>query len=135
MNCNTNTKSFNRSYLMGDVAAMSGKAILGNKIMDWAFVRLVEPAAESFFRPNAIFPVPPDQMSSLYNPELAIPVPEGTPLAKFGDLEKGQYYLKLGRSTGITLEYATAHLHAATGRVRIVSDTNMMDSKWTCHPT
>lgn len=46
-------------YPMGDVAAMSEKAILGKKIMDWAFARLTEPAAESFFRPNAMFPVPP----------------------------------------------------------------------------
>jgi hypothetical protein len=41
-------------------------------------------------------------MPWLYDPDLGIPVPEGAPLSEFGDLEKDQYYLKIGRSTGVT---------------------------------
>lgn len=89
-------------YLMGNVAAASGKAILGKRLMDWAFVELSDTAAEMFFRPNVMFPVPPDQLPQLYDPDLRIPVPAGTPLTEIGGLEKDQYYLKLGRSTGVT---------------------------------
>lgn len=84
---------------MGEVTAVSGDAILGRKIMDWAFVQPTDTTAEAFFRPNVMFPVPPDKMPWLYSPNLGISSPKGTPITEVGDLEKGQYYLKLGPST------------------------------------
>lgn len=81
---------------------MSGKAVLGRRIMDWAFVGLTEEAAERFFGPNKMFAVPDDQAPKKYDSSLGPPIPEGTPLTEFGSLEKGKYYLKLGRSTGVT---------------------------------
>jgi hypothetical protein len=36
------------SHLMGKVTAVSGKAILGRKLMDWAFVQLTDTAADIF---------------------------------------------------------------------------------------
>ena len=89
-------------HLMGKVAAASGKAILGKRLMDWAFVQLTDTAEEKFFRPNIMFPVPPDQMPHIYDPNMGLPAAEGVPVTEFGRLEKDQYYLKLGRSTGVT---------------------------------
>lgn len=89
-------------YLMGEVTAISGKALMGKRLMDWAFVRLSETAADAFFKLNVMFPVPPDQMPWLYASDLGLPVPEGTPLTEFGNLEEGNFYFKMGRSTGVT---------------------------------
>ena len=89
-------------HLMGKVAAASGKAILGKRLMDWAFVQLTDTAEENFFRPNIMFPVPPDQMPHIYDSNMGLPAAEGVPVTEFGRLEKDQYYLKLGRSTGVT---------------------------------
>lgn len=89
-------------YLMGEVTAISGKALLGRRLMDWAFVQLNETATDAFFKPNVMFPVPPDQMPWLYSSDLGFPVPEGTPLTEFGNLKEGNFYLKMGRTTGVT---------------------------------
>lgn len=88
--------------LMGNIAAASGKAILGGRFMDWAFIQPTETAARKFFGPNTMFPVPSNQMPYLYGANLGFPLPEETPLTEFGRLEKDRYYTKLGRSTGVT---------------------------------
>ncbi|KAF7179242.1 hypothetical protein CNMCM7691_008174 [Aspergillus felis] len=44
-------------HLMGRVTATSGKAILGKRIIDWAFVQMNDAAIEESFRPNRMFPV------------------------------------------------------------------------------
>lgn len=90
------------SHLMGDVAAASGKDILGGRLMDWAFIQLTDTASKKFFGPNTMFPVPSNQMPHLYGPNLGFPLPEETPLTEFGRLMKDRYYTKLGRSTGVT---------------------------------
>lgn len=89
-------------HFMGKVAAASGKAILERRLMDWAFIQLTDTAAENFFGPNLMIPVPPDQMPHLYDPNMGLPAADGIPLTEFGRLEKDQYYVKLGRSTGVT---------------------------------
>ncbi|EBA27211.1 uncharacterized protein AFUA_8G02335 [Aspergillus fumigatus Af293] len=42
---------------MGRVTATSGKATLGERISDWAFVEMNDVAIEKSFRPNHMFPV------------------------------------------------------------------------------
>ncbi|KAJ5090106.1 hypothetical protein N7532_008790 [Penicillium argentinense] len=91
--------------VMGKVVAASGKAVLGRRIMDWAFVELTEEAADKFFGPNVMPALPSESQSSLDldDHNFALPYPEGEPLREFGKLEKGKYYLKLGRTTGLTM--------------------------------
>lgn len=88
--------------IIGQVAATSGKAILGKRLVDWAFVELTDEAAESSFKPNIMFQVSAEHRPEEYNPTLGLLLPEGRPLTEFGTLKKGGYYLKLGLSTGVT---------------------------------
>lgn len=118
-------------YLMGEVTVISGKALMGRKLMDWAFVRLNETTAETFFKPNLMFPVPPDQMPWMYSPDLGLPVPEGTPLLEFGDLKEGTFYYKSGRSTGVTAGICNGTLACCNwegkDRVRFQHDGQQVD--------
>ena len=88
--------------LMGKVATVSGQSILGRRIMDWAFVELPDEAAKEYFKPNKMFHAPPGNMPHLSDISFGVPITEGKLLNQVGQLEKDQFYLKLGRSTGVT---------------------------------
>ena len=90
-----------KPHLLGEVMVTSGKAILGKKISDWAFIKL-DGTASHYFKPNKMFAVPEEHQPRRYDPNLGRPLPEGSPLTEFGTLERGGYYVKLGRSTGVT---------------------------------
>ena len=88
-------------HLLGEVMATSGKAILGRIISDWVFTKL-DDTAYHYFKPNKMFAVPEEHQPHRYDPNLGRIRPECSPLTEFGTLEKGGYYAKLGRSTGVT---------------------------------
>ncbi|KAF7165297.1 hypothetical protein CNMCM5623_009519 [Aspergillus felis] len=48
------------------VPATSGKAILGKRIIDWAFVQMNDAAIEKFFQTSRMFPVRDDQQPGRY---------------------------------------------------------------------
>lgn len=89
-------------HLMGKVATVSGQSILGRRIMDWTFVELPDEAAKEYFKPNKIFHVPAGNMPHLYDISFGVPIGEGKLLNQVCRLEKDQFYLKLGHSTGVT---------------------------------
>lgn len=91
----------NTPYLLGEVVATSGKTLLGKRVIDWAFVRLGDEAAK-FFEPNKMSPAPEEHLPERYEPNFELLLPKGRPLTEFGTLEKGAYYVKNGRSTGVT---------------------------------
>ena len=84
--------------------ATSGKTILGKRITDWAFIKL-DGTAYHYFKPNEIlFVVPEEHQPRHYDPNLDASYQNlGSPLTGFDTLEKGGYYVKLGRSTGVLL--------------------------------
>ena len=86
--------------LLGKVGLSSGKALIRNWLHDWVFVELAEPS-DRFFGPNRMPRVPENLRPDIGGIPTLLP-PEGSPLKDFGELEKGGYYLKVGRTTGIT---------------------------------
>lgn len=79
---------------IGDVIATSGKAVLGKRLMDWALIRLDEEAEQYFSIPWNQHPVD-------YG-VVAHPMQPGFPITEFGSLREGNWYTKLGRTTGVT---------------------------------
>lgn len=89
-------------YVIESVLATSGKAMLRNKVMDWAFVGLPSEFLK-FHRPNTMFSVPLVQMPRMYDLRLTFhPYSEDWELTEFGALEKDGYYMKRGRTTDVT---------------------------------
>lgn len=79
----------------------SAKAFLEKVLMDWAVVELTDESPKSS-KPNELIRVPAEHRPEEYGPSLGSLLPEGRPLIGLGPLEKGGYYLNLGRSTGVT---------------------------------
>ncbi|OJJ45351.1 hypothetical protein ASPZODRAFT_133998 [Penicilliopsis zonata CBS 506.65] len=92
--------------ILGEVLLTSGKTLLGNKMMDWAFVELSKDVEDKYFRPNQMFPVAANMMPRLFRRELGslggVIAPGGSKLTEFGSLVEGQYCTKRGRTTDIT---------------------------------
>ncbi|GIK04965.1 hypothetical protein Aspvir_009064 [Aspergillus viridinutans] len=89
-------------HLMGRVTATSGKAILGKRISDWAFVQMNDAAIEKFFRPNRMFPVRDNQQPGRYKAGESLAPSAGETLTDSGPLVEGDVYFKMGRTTGVT---------------------------------
>ncbi|OAX79184.1 hypothetical protein ACJ72_06498 [Emergomyces africanus] len=107
---------------VGDVLLSSGNLLYRDKIHDWAFVELSnsngtitaadassdsDPDSASVsvaqFQPNYMPPVPPNHSPTQYGFEFDLGPPSlRWPLATFGKLQPGKYYIKQGRSTGVT---------------------------------
>ena len=85
---------------VGTVLCTSGKAVLGRRIMDWAFVQLPDNGAKFTFE-NRMFEVPESAKPTKFGAELPVARP-GTMVSEFGPLVKGGYYIKKGRCTGVT---------------------------------
>ncbi|GIK05977.1 hypothetical protein Aspvir_010094 [Aspergillus viridinutans] len=76
--------------IMPRVTATSGKAILGKRIIDWAFGQMNDAAIEKFSRPNRIFPVRDGQQPGRYKAGESRAPSVGEPLTDFGPLEYDQ---------------------------------------------
>ncbi|KAL1964467.1 hypothetical protein VTN77DRAFT_6893 [Rasamsonia byssochlamydoides] len=88
-------------FTLGKVLVSSGKSLVNNRILDWAFVEATNPAGEKFFGPNRMPAIPPPKIPSMYTRRTLF-APEGVPLVEFGGLEKGSYYVKIGRTSNLT---------------------------------
>lgn len=87
---------------VGRVTLASGKSFVESKIIDWAFVELDDSSAE-LSMPNIVPTVPSSQTADKYGFEGHPEVMSRQPLAEdFGQLKKFSYYLKVGRTTGVT---------------------------------
>lgn len=82
---------------IGRVLLSSGATMWRNRVLDWAFVELLDNAT---YEPPT-FP----RLSDAQNPSrfgLALSYQEGAPLAGFGELQENEWYVKVGKATGIT---------------------------------
>ncbi|KAJ9482044.1 hypothetical protein VN97_g11401 [Penicillium thymicola] len=90
-------------YVLSDAHSASGLLFHGRRVIDWAFVELTPEAEERFFKPNRMPEVPRNQMPPT---DLSSPPPvllrAGARLEQFGLLQKDKYYVKQGRTTGVT---------------------------------
>ena len=68
--------------------------------MDWAFVQLPDSGANITLK-NRMFEVPESAKPYKFGVDLPVARP-GTTISEFGPLVKGEYYVKKGRSTGVT---------------------------------
>lgn len=73
-----------------------------------------------------LYGVPSDKFAELFAGTQVSPYPEGSPLTQFGSLEKGKYYIKLGRTTGVTSGLCNGALACCnwTGRNAVRYDHN-----------
>lgn len=86
---------------LGKTRVSSGRLLHENKISDWAFVELTNESATKFFRQNRMPYIQPTHMPEIYGLGL-LPLPARVPLEEFGKLQKGRYYAKQGKTTGIS---------------------------------
>ncbi|PGH26906.1 hypothetical protein AJ80_01489 [Polytolypa hystricis UAMH7299] len=88
---------------IGQVRFASGKALAKDKkrIMEWAFVELAE-SSQKLFKPNRMPTVPPSHEPSQYGINASVKVLASQPLDSFGKITRGSYFLKSGRTTGVT---------------------------------
>ncbi|OJD16560.1 hypothetical protein AJ78_03297 [Emergomyces pasteurianus Ep9510] len=105
-------------FHLGNVLLSSGNLIYHDKIHDWAFVELsndnADPSSDDSnptttsvsaaqFQPNYMPSVPPNHDPTQYGFEFDLgPKSLRWPLVTFGQLHPGKYYIKQGRSTGVT---------------------------------
>ncbi|KAN0079695.1 hypothetical protein V8E54_004909 [Elaphomyces granulatus] len=82
--------------LQGKVLLSSGALLAGNRILDWAFIELTSTATENF----SVNKLP--EISREKRPEMYGKSGNGLLLDQFGELRKGDYFLKVGRSTEVT---------------------------------
>ncbi|KAH1313590.1 hypothetical protein KXX47_004323 [Aspergillus fumigatus] len=105
------------------VTATSGKATLGGRISDWAFVEMNDVAIEKSFRPNHMFPVRGCQQPSRCKAG-------GEPLTNFDPLIEGDVYIQMARTTGITtgLRHGKLVMHCC----KTALATAMLATRMTC---
>ncbi|KAL2002739.1 hypothetical protein VTN02DRAFT_6069 [Thermoascus thermophilus] len=89
---------------LGRVLISSGKSVDGKNILDWAFVELSEPQGERFFRANPMPQVDLGQFPRVYQGEEATTYNRaGRDVCGFGEMRPGEWYLKCGRSSNVTV--------------------------------
>lgn len=86
---------------LGTVVASSGKSLIESRILDWAFIQLEDEVSAKFFGPNRM-PAIPQSLTPWEFGYRAIAQAAGLPLEKFGDIQKNDYYIKVGRTTNLT---------------------------------
>lgn len=89
---------------LGKVLVSSGRALLDDRIADWAIIGLnLEPfQGESSNLVNRMPHVTPSQKEYRQPFGQWVVAMEGRPIEAFGDLEAGEWYCKVGRTTGVT---------------------------------
>ena len=86
----------------GHVALASGKSLVNNRIIDWAFVDMNQNSL-GLVTPNIMPVIPAAQTPDKYGLRDGTSIVVKLPLDdEFGRLEKYSYYLKVGRTTDIT---------------------------------
>lgn len=88
---------------IGQVRYASGKALDKDRkrIMDWAFVELAE-SSQTLFKPNKMPTIPLSHGPRQYGVNVTVEALASLPLYSFGKISKGSYFLKSGRTTGVT---------------------------------
>ncbi|KAJ5792042.1 uncharacterized protein N7503_008020 [Penicillium pulvis] len=89
--------------ILGKVLVTSGASLLGNALMDWAFVEVSSEIEKQFFHPNEMFEIPAKIRPHLFKEmQRNITLPAGFKLDTLGSLESGEYCVKIGRTTEVT---------------------------------
>lgn len=88
---------------IGQVRFASGEALIGNQrhVMDWAFIELAE-SSQKLFKQNRMPDVPLSHQPIQYGLKSSITAIASAPLDTFGAMMNGSYYIKSGRTTGVT---------------------------------
>ncbi|KAJ5936233.1 hypothetical protein N7454_005531 [Penicillium verhagenii] len=89
--------------ILGTLLVTSGKSILGDRLTDWAFVKISE-EAEMAFGPNSMLAVPSTLDPANYQEvaDTGGTINEGELINEFGSLTDGQFCTKIGRTTKVT---------------------------------
>jgi hypothetical protein len=88
--------------VLGKVLVSSGNVLFNNRIVDWAFVELDDQVADAIFQANKMPDIPASKRPNQYGLSGSLMISTGQPLTEFGELVKGEYYFKVGRTTGLT---------------------------------
>lgn len=85
---------------IGEVAFASGMGVSGATLLDWAFVEITEPEARKFFRCDQV-PQVPVRMRPYIDASKQVHFSfQEEPLNGIGVMEKGEYYVMVGRTSG-----------------------------------
>jgi hypothetical protein len=86
--------------LLGKAYVSSGKSLMNNRILDWAFVELTGPATDVIFAPNKLPAIWDQYGQHFIIPDIPWRFRSTRKLStRFGELKKGQYCVKVGRTT------------------------------------
>ncbi|KAL1873674.1 hypothetical protein Plec18167_006191 [Paecilomyces lecythidis] len=110
---------------IGEVTFASGTRIMGSTPLDWAFVEITEPDVKKFFRCDLMPRIPYLQMPATDDEDAISFHREGQRLNGIQEMKKGDYYVMVGRSSGIQVGRCNGTLssqHWRSGEVRYDED-------------
>lgn len=96
--------------------ATPNRTFFGKELVNWAITRLDE-EAEHYFVTNKIFTIPWNQHLVDYS-VMAHPMQPSFPITEFGSLKEGNWYIKLGRTTGVATGVWNGALACCNGKER-----------------
>lgn len=89
--------------ILGRVLVTSGASVLGDALMDWAFVEVSKEIEDEYFHRNEMFQIPDNIKPDLYKEiQRVLTLSAGFPIDTFGSLGLGEYCAKIGRTTDVT---------------------------------
>lgn len=75
-------------FVLGNVLLSSGKSLIENKILDWAFVELADSDSDEALEANKMPTVYRGEEPEVYGFQSGLHARKGEPLREFGELEK-----------------------------------------------
>ncbi|KAJ9294415.1 hypothetical protein DTO271G3_6990 [Paecilomyces variotii] len=84
---------------IGEVAFASGMGVNGATLLNWAFVEITKPEAQKFFRCDRVPQVPIRIRPYIESSKQVHFSFQGEPLNGIGVMEKGEYYVMVGRTS------------------------------------